>query len=330
MTESPAGTRAGARIETGAWPGAEVRALFAASPRILEGARATWHVRALDYVACRPHWRAVGDPSPGDLAGADVLVVVKYTDPALIRAARADGIPVVWDMTDLYAKIREPAAFPDWVAAQDLDRIVAMLLRAVPSDLVIATNEVMRRDFEAAGQRAATVPIHFWPGMRMKPAVSEGPLAAVYDGDPDYLDAGFHAIFRAAARRAGIAELKTSFNNQVGEIADLALSYRPDDPYRWLHMRWKPPLKTVNALAAGVPAVTLPEVGTLEMGAHPGVFCFWDESSLANALLACRSPALRREVLARAPAFRESHGVEAACRAWERVFAGLLGGSSRH
>lgn len=316
-----AGTGTATETETAT---SDVRALFVSAPVIARRSRAALQVRGVDMAAQRGNWHLAVTPTPAEIEAADVLVVVKWTDPETLRIAADLGKPVAWQMTDLYQRIERPPAFADWVAAQDLGRIVRFFVEALPSTVVLATNEVMRADFETRGQRAAVVPSHVRPDMAVKAAVSEGPLAAVYDGEPGYLDDEVVGMLRRVAERIPMTALRTTFNGQIGALGDLALSWRAADPRRWLHLRWKPATKPVNALGAGVPVVSLPEQSALELASETGMLFFWDEASLYNACLTASDPGFRRAVIEAAPSFRARHGVESAARALEAILRDLV------
>lgn len=304
---------------------APLKALFVTAPIITEGVHAAWKVRGLDIAGARAHWSAVPSPTRAEIGAADVVVVVKWAEPETIETARALGKPIVWDITDLYQTVNRPEIFAEWVAAQDLDRIVRFLADSLPATLVLASGEAMRADFEAAGVRAAVVPTHWRPDMGVREGITEtGPLTAIYDGDPAYIDDGFIEMFRRVCRRTGISQMLQTFNAQVGQRADFAISYRVPDPKRWLHLRWKPAIKTVNALASGIPVLVLPEEASLELSGETGVLFFWDEASLLNACLTCRRPGFRRAVLEAAPGFRARHGLDQVCDRYEALFRELV------
>ena len=304
------------------------RALFCSRPDVATDQPASWKIRALDLVAVRPEWRAVPVPGRAEIEAADVLVVVKSTPRDVIETARALGKPVLWDFADVHGQVSDPPEFARFVEERRLGTIVALLLRSMPADAVLVGNRTMARDFEAVGGRAFVMHFHFWPGQDMRTEVADRMTEAVYDGDPAYLSEDFLGMFRSAAARVGIKRLNHCYNTPMAERGDVALSDRPASPMRWLHLRWKPPTKPCNALAAGLPIVTAPEAGALELMelGYPGILPFADEDSLFDALVTAGYPSFRREVMEAAPRFRERFSVEAVCRRYDEVFATLIRG----
>jgi len=304
------------------------RALFCSNPDVWSGEPASWRIRGLDLVRLRPEWRAVPLPDRAQIELADVVVVVKYTRDEVVETARALGKPVLWDFTDVYGQVSEPADFARLVDDRRLFRIAALLLDSLPADAVIVGSETMGRDLAAAGARTFVIPHHFWPGQKMRTEVSEKMTDAVYDGEKAFLSHAFIDMLRSTGRKVGLERLNFTYNTPLASRGDVAVSERAPSAMRWLHLRWKPSAKPVNALAAGLPIVIAPEAGALEIlqSGHVGILPFADEDTLFDALVTAAHESFRRDVLAAAPAFRERFCAAAICRRYDEMFDAILRG----
>lgn len=203
-------------------------------------------------------------PRAVSIAGYDVLVCVKRTDPALLRAARAAHVPVVWDVVDAWPQ-------PE---GNEWDRTRAMqwladTLAAVRPSIVLAATRRMALDISSLGTPAICVPHHARVYDRDPEPLKEHVRLVAYEGAPHYLGKWERALQEQCALRGW----RFVVNPPHYAHADLVVAVRSYEGYP--AASWKSNVKLANAQGLGLPFIGSREQGYLET-ATPGAEVFVD------------------------------------------------------
>lgn len=289
-----------------------VRALF--TSRSSAGA---WQVRGEQLAAMRTSWRAVNEPSDADIAGCDLLCVVKRPDMRVIERARAQGKAIVFDIVDSWA---QPA---DGLRCNGLEDARALFRRAweaLGADGYIFPTRRMAQDLGPLVRTGVTIYHHHWPQLAPRP-VRPCVRTVGYEG-ADYLGP-WHARIELACAGRGLR-----FVANPGDYTelDVVVLVRGGVHGNFLARRYKSNVKLANAYGAGIPALAHVD----EMSAHDtdggDVLFFTDRPGSFERQLdrLCASHALRQSIHER---FREQAGryrVERVAASFEDFFLHVL------
>jgi hypothetical protein len=213
--------------------------------------------------------------------GADLIVVVKRINGAILEAVRQSGKPWVYDIVDAW---RQPSEWQEEQSVQWLKSRIAMLQ---PSAMVFGTAR-MQADSEFKGA-SLILPHHSWS--KYSPNDIRERLKVVgYEGDPTYLGR-WESIIRRACDSLG---LNFQINGDM-RLADIGIALRDSGGYPARH--WKPGTKLSNLHALGIPALCSPEDGysSVASGAE-----FWisHEPEVKAALESLTSLEVRQKISA--------------------------------
>lgn len=195
--------------------------------------------------------RVVCDPTPADLAWADVAIAVKRAAFQHGPSIRAAGVPLVWDALDFWAQPNQNAY--DVPAAKEL---LARTIAQVKPDLVIGATMDMADD---AGGLYLPHHGYDWP----TPVVRERIQTIGYLGRQDYLGRWAGWIASECAYR-GWRFLCNPPPADFGLI-DVLVALRDGTWDGYMCRRWKSGVKVVNAVLAGRPLITQPNAAVEEI-----------------------------------------------------------------
>ena len=154
-----------------------VRVLF--TSRSSAGA---WQVRGEQIAAMRTNWRAVNHPRKDDLAGCDVLCIVKKPDTQVTRLARAMGKVIVFDIVDSWAQPEDGLSCAN---LEDARALFGKAWAAVDADGYVFPTARMAQDLGPLVRNGVTIYHHHWPQLAPNP-VRPQVLTVGYEG-ADYL-----------------------------------------------------------------------------------------------------------------------------------------------
>lgn len=201
--------------------------------------------------------RVTSGPTAHDWRWADVAILVKRCAPMYAGAARAAGVPVVWDALDFWQQPAQNGL--DEAGAHSLLR---EWLRTVAPSMVIGATSAMTAVCEASGVRAVTIPHHSWHDLTPTPPRREMRVIA-YQGAPQFLGAWARTLMDLCAARGWTFLI----NPSDLRVADVLVSLR-DGPWDGFMCRqWKSGVKAVNAVAAGRPLISQGAVGVIDCAA---------------------------------------------------------------
>lgn len=220
----------------------------------------SWQIRGVQIAAALgTEARAVVNAGDADIAWADLVVLVKSFDAALVARIKALGKPIVWDMLDFW-KQPDGNLWSPGVAK----RMLAFRIRASGASLVIATTQAMLRDFDF--DYASVIPHHARPDQPMNP-IRDRLTAIGYEGSARYLEGGWFAAIGKEAERRRIPFI---INPVALADVDIVFAVR-GAPWRgYVTDHWKSNVKLANAQATGTPIICLPEAGCTETSSAGG------------------------------------------------------------
>lgn len=234
-----------------------MRVLFTRSGASRAG---SWQIRGVQMAAALSG-DAIPSPTEHDITKADVVVVVKRFDAALIERIVKAGKPIAYDVVDGWP---QPAGNA-WGKAG----AVAWLLREIVASrcsLVIGATSAMVDDIGGRAP-AVAIPHHHRPGIAVNP-IRETVATVGYEGSARYL-AGWEETLRSACSARG---WRFVVNPERLADVDIVVAVR-GGPWRgYATDRWKSGVKVANAQASGTPIVCMPECGATEAASGGEVF----------------------------------------------------------
>lgn len=221
----------------------------------------SWAMRG-KQIADAGGWTAANIPTDEQIEWADICVVVKRFDEALIR--RLNGKKTVYDILDFWPQNEN--------APKDLPQAVMLAkkhISKIQPQALICANKQMAADLSGC----APIVTHIYHHCRLSAKPSRGSKYIYYDGYDKYLTPWLNDIKKAAERN--------SYQLRIGipEQGTAALISCRD---QWLSMRWKSNVKAANAAAYGVPLISRRENGVLET--EPDSLFYDDSDGLHEAI----------------------------------------------
>jgi len=290
-----------------------VRVLF--TSRSSAGA---WQVRGEQVAALRTNWRAVRQPTAGDIAACDLVCVVKKPDPQVLERARRLGKAIVFDIVDSWAQPDDGLRCAGLEEARALFRSA---WSAIAADGYIFPTRCMARDLGPLVCTGVTIYHHHWPQLAANPVRAQVRTVG-YEG-ADYLGPWLARIERACAGRG----LRFVANPRDYNELDIVVLARGGAHGNFLSRRYKSNVKLANAYGAGMPALAHAD----EMSAHDtdcgDVLFFTDRPGSFERQLdrLCASHALRQSIHRRFRAQAARYRVERAAASFEAFFLHVLG-----
>lgn len=209
----------------------------------------SWQMRGVQLGAALGA-RVTSDPTPGDWAWADVVVLVKRAAIKWQQQARRVAVPVVWDVLDFWDQPGQNA-----VSCADLAARIHEIEKAAGVDLLIGATQRMAADIGGV-----YLPHHCRIGLAPSPIRKKASVVA-YDGTKKYLGSWAKAL-AGACDMLGLTFVINP--TDLGPV-DVFVSFRDG---RWdgdVCRQWKSGVKYVNAIAAGRPVLTQPSAAFSEL-----------------------------------------------------------------
>jgi hypothetical protein len=213
------------------------------------GTSGSWRVRGIQLSA------ALGaEAIPNAVnAEADVAVLVKRVEDRTIRALRARGVKLVWDVVDAWPQPsgNECDEFhaKAWLASE---------MERIKPDAVIAATGRMREDLAKFGVPSLWLRHHHRPGIRRNP-IRQRITVVGYEGSPSYIMKWREAIGHACEN------IGASFVVNPDTLADCDVVLALRDSKGYAPRNWKSAVKAENAHASGTPLIASSEAGYLEI-----------------------------------------------------------------
>lgn len=225
----------------------------------------SWAMRG-EQIAKAGGWVSANQPSEQQIKEADIVVVVKKADSALVESIHRAKKPLVYDILDFW---------PQSGHEQPKDLSDGMLLAKkqigkIRPHAIIAANKCMANDLRACAETVGHIYHHY----RLDARPVRGGNVIYYDGFVGHLGKWGVAI-EYAARQHG-------YKFAVGVPKDdaAALFSARDNP---LSIRWKSNVKAANAHGYCLPLITRPENGVYET--HEHAIYYDDPSELESCVL---------------------------------------------
>lgn len=219
-----------------------------------------------------------------DCQVADMIVVVKRLDDALLANVRASGKPWAYDVLDAYPQ-------PECATWQRSEAVawVQKRVRLLAPTAVIWPNRRMREDCDT-GLPGLVLPHHHRPGIKRNP-IREQVQVVGYEGAPQYLG-GWRSTLEDECTRRG-----WRFTVNPAHLADLdiVVAMRGGEWESYPSSHWKSGIKLANAHGSGTPFVGHPECGYTE-NASGAEYWAVDRASLATSFDWLASQAAREAV----------------------------------
>lgn len=221
---------------------------------VLGGGHGSWQMRGVQLGRAMGA-RVTTQPTETDWALADVVVLVKHGVETFAKQARRCGVPIVWDVLDIWQQSAQNAD----PKATHVARVRALAERAHVSLLVGAT-QAMADDLGGV-----YVPHHARIGLAPTQP-REHATTVAYDGRVKYLGAWKKRIEEACQT------LGLTFVTNPPDLskADVLVSFRGGRADGWVCRQWKSGVKVVNAIVAGRPIVCGPSAAEAELN---GIRC---------------------------------------------------------
>lgn len=186
-------------------------------------------------------------------AEADVAVLVKRVEDRTVRALRARGVKLAWDVVDAWP---QPAG-NSWSEREAFAWMQREVERIQPDALIAATGK-MAADIKHFGLPVLWLKHHHRPGIRRNP-IRERITVVGYEGSPSYIVKWRESI-KAECDRVGAAFV---VNPDTLADCDVVLALR--DARGYPPRCWKSGIKCSNAHASGTPFIGCREAGYLEI-----------------------------------------------------------------
>lgn len=186
-------------------------------------------------------------------AEADVAVLVKRVDDRTVRALRARGAKLVWDVVDAWT---QPVG-NDWNEREAFTWLRNEMERISP-DAVVAPTARMAEELKQFPVPVLWLKHHHRPGIRRNP-IRERIAIVGYEGSPSYIAKSQCAI-RAECERIGA---RFVVNPETLADCDVVLAMR--DAKGYAPRNWKSGVKLANAHASGTPFIGCQEAGYTEI-----------------------------------------------------------------
>ncbi len=186
-------------------------------------------------------------------AECDVAVLVKRVEDRTVRAMRAHGAKLVWDVVDAYP---QPAG-NEW-SEREAQSWLAREMERVKPDAVIGATDRMAEDLKPFGLPVLWLKHHHRPGIRRNPIRDRIKIVG-YEGSPSYIVRWREAI-KAACEQIGAAFV---VNPETLAECDVVLALR--DAKGYPPRNWKSGVKLSNAHASGTPWIGCIEAGYTEI-----------------------------------------------------------------
>jgi hypothetical protein len=212
------------------------------------GTSGSWRIRGIQIA------QALGaEAIPNAVnAEADVAVLVKRVEDRTIRALRARGVKLVWDVVDAWP---QPIG-NSWTELQCLAWLEGELDRIQP-DAVIAATARMAEDVRRFDIPVTWLRHHHRPGIRRNP-IRQRITVVGYEGSPSYILKWREAITHACEN------IGATFVVNPDTLADCDVVLALRDSKGYAPRNWKSNVKIANAHASGTPFVGCREQGYLE------------------------------------------------------------------
>jgi hypothetical protein len=213
------------------------------------GTSGSWRIRGCQIAAA-----LASEAIPNAInAECDVAVLVKRVEDRTIRALRASGAKLVWDVVDAWP---QPAG-NEWDERQAIAWLHSEINRIKP-DAVIAATDRMRDEFRRLGIPVLWLRHHHRPQIRRNP-IRERITVVGYEGSPSYIVKWRDSI-KAECERIGASFV---VNPDTLSDCDVILALR--DAKGYAPRNWKSGVKLENAHASGTPFIGSREAGYLEI-----------------------------------------------------------------
>lgn len=235
----------------------------------------SWQIRGVQIAAALgPLARAVINATDADIAAADVVVLVKSFDRALVKRIKALGKPIIWDALDFWKQ-------PDGNSFSRERAREILADRALMSDAwaVITATDAMAQDLNAA-IIVKTIRHHARSGQPINP-IRERLTAIGYEGSARYLEGGWFSAIGKEAERRGLP-----FVINPVKLADIDIVFAVrGGPWRgYVTDNYKSNVKLANAQTTGTPIVCLPEAGCTETASAGGEYWIEAPEQAADAV----------------------------------------------
>lgn len=242
------------------------------------GSSGSWKIRGEQL------GRAIGAdvrPRTLEVAGYDLVVVVKRIDYALACTLNERGITWVWDILDSFPQ--RPGERLD--EAQARSWLKTQLDKFKPT-AVVWPNARMMKDAAFKGQQIVLYH-HARPGVFSNP-IRKNITAIGYEGAVRYLEE-YQKFFEQLCAKHG-----WSFVTAPATLADVdvVVAFRGKAWNGYAQKRWKSNVKLANAQASGTPFVGSDEDGYLETQSGGEIFCK-SQDQIEEALDGLRDQSVR-------------------------------------
>lgn len=258
----------------------------------------TFLMRGEQIAATRPHWIATSKPQPADLDACDALVVVKMPDFTVIDAARARGLPIIYDALDFWhqpqSRWRRPSEEQQLSGVGAARHLFRKHFEAINPDLIICVTKKMA-DHLSVFAPTTWLPHHADPRLPDAASYHRNPSARtlLYFGKCSFLREWEPRIGRACAKQ-GV----TFTACDIGDAGFVApppakamIAVRGGRDGCWLSRNWKSNVKAATAARLGLPLVAWPEAGYVETA--PESYWFTNTAELETALEGAMNPGAR-------------------------------------
>lgn len=214
----------------------------------------SWEMRARQ-ISAHAGWRGKGvinEPTPAEIAGHDVIVVVKRIKKELTARLADCGKPIIWDALDFWPQNKETPV-PNNV--DDARRMAAAYCAPLAPRAIIAANQQMAHDL----QGMAPVVRHIYHHARLDARPCSFAKIAYYDGSENHAQGLMPIIARELKDRGWEFRI-----GAPGAEGGALIAMRDPAPSSWLARRWKSNVKAANAIAYRLPMVAQSERGYTE------------------------------------------------------------------
>jgi len=223
--------------------------------RIGNPASGSWQVRGVQMAAALGGL-AVLNAGAEDIAAADIVVVVKRFDAALIDRIAKAGKPIVYDVVDGWP---QPAGNA-WTSIEATGWLSREISASRASAVIGSTLEMcISIGISGLGVPCTAIDHHYRPGIDRNP-VRDVVRAVGYEGSERYLD-GWRPTIMAECERRG---WRFVVNPPRLADVDIAIAVRGGKWRGYVTDRWKSNVKIANAQGSGTPIIALPECGAIE------------------------------------------------------------------